>query len=436
MRAGSAAPLRASLAVSAAGTGIRVERAPGARSPGPTLRVDVGAVAANVRTIARRISAAGTGAEIMAVVKADGFGHGMVPVARAALAAGATWLGVTDVAEGTALRVAGIGAPVLAWLHPAGIDVEAAAGSRIDLAVASSEELAEVAAAAARLRQRRRGPLRPLAVHLHVDAGMARGGAPRADWPALTRLAVTAEGRGLVRIRGLMGHLSDADQADPERNRHGIRAVAAAERMLRTAGIVPARVHLGATAATLTDPATHHDLVRIGAGLVGIDPAEANAAHPVALRGASWLTAPVAHTATVPAGTPVGYGGRHTTAGSTNLAVLGVGYADGIPRGLAPEAAVAIGGERFRIVGRVSMDQIVVDTRDRRFPRGTLATIWGPRGGAAPSIQDWARWADTIPHEIVTGIGPRVRRSLVHETADGRAVESGSRGTGSEGAGA
>uniref|UniRef100_UPI000AE5C72A alanine racemase n=1 Tax=Microbacterium resistens TaxID=156977 RepID=UPI000AE5C72A len=163
MRAGSAAPLRASLAVSAAGTGIRVESATDAptstRSPGPTLRVDVGAVAANVRTIARRISAAGTGAEIMAVVKADGFGHGMVPVARAALAAGATWLGVTDVAEGTALRAAGIGAPVLAWLHPAGIDVEAAAGSRIDLAVASSEELAEVAAAAARLRQRRRGPL-------------------------------------------------------------------------------------------------------------------------------------------------------------------------------------------------------------------------------------------------------------------------------------
>lgn len=362
---------------------------------GPALRVDLDAVAANVRAISGR-----TGAAVMAVVKADAFGHGMIPVARTAVAAGASWLGVTEVAEARELRAAGLAVPILSWLHPSGIDVEGAIRGRIDVAVASPDEIDVVAAEAEAIG-------RPLRVHLQVDTGMARGGAAERDWLALMRAAADASARGAVRVIGTMGHLPDADRADPERNRDGSARLDRAERLAAEAGIRRGVSHLAATAATLTDPATHRDLVRIGAGLVGIDPSGT-----VALRGASRFTAPVVHSVRAAAGTAVGYGGTHVTEGTTNLAVLGVGYADGVPRGLAPEASVAIAGERFRIVGRVSMDQIVVDTRDRRFPRGTTATLWGAAGTSAPRIGDWAQWAGTIPHEIVTGVGPRVRKEI------------------------
>ncbi|WP_424937763.1 MULTISPECIES: alanine racemase [Bacteria] len=370
----------------------------------PTLTTDPAAVAANVRTIGGR-----TRAQVMAVVKADAFGHGMTAVARAALGAGATWLGVTDVAEALALRspadgAPGVGAPILAWLHPSGIDVEGAAWGRVDLAVGSTDELVAVIAARAH-RGSRAAAARPLRVHLQVDTGMARGGAMREEWPALFRIAATGVDRGIIRLVGLMGHLPDADLADPARNAEGVRSLSDAERLARAHGIALPLRHLAATAATLSDPATHADLVRIGAGLVGIDPSGT-----VPLRGASCLTAPIVHSTRVPRGTAIGYGGRHVTAEATHLAVLGLGYADGIPRTLSPEAGVAIAGERFRIVGRVSMDQIVVDTRARRFTRGTIATLWGPAGTAAPTVADWARWAGTIPHDIVTGVGPRVRR--------------------------
>lgn len=364
--------------------------------------IDLDAVAANVRTIAGR-----TSAQVMAVVKADAFGHGMADVARAALAAGASWLGVTDVAEGLELRSPaegpGIAAPVLAWLHPSGIDVAGAARGRIDIAVSSPDELLEVIAETLRMPRRAGG--RPIHVHLNVDTGMARGGAARGDWPALMALAARHARAGDIVVAGLMGHLPDADLGDPARNAAGLRLLDQAEGLARAAGLSVPLSHIAATAATLTDAASHRQLVRIGAGLVGIGPSGTTP-----LREASRLTAPVVHSSRVPAGTTIGYGGVHVTPDATNLAVLGVGYADGIPRAIAPDASVAIDGERFRVVGRVSMDQVVVDTRDRRFARGAIATVWGPTGAAAPTVRDWARWAGTIPHEIVTGVGPRVRR--------------------------
>ncbi len=148
-------------------------------------------------------------------------------------------------------------------------------------------------------------------------------------------------------------------------------------------------------------------MVRLGAGLVGIDPSETTELH-----GASHLTAPVVHSAAVEAGTPVGYGGTFVTDKPTNLSVLPLAYADGIPREISPDAAVAIHGRRHPVVGRVSMDQIVIDTGADYVPPGTAATVFGPRDGITPTIHDWARWAGTIPHTIVTGIGPRVKRSI------------------------
>ena len=356
----------------------------------PTLHTIPDAVAENLR----RVRAA-TSARIMAVVKADGYGHGAVTVARAAVDAGAEWLGVTDVAEAVALREAGLTVPILSWLNPSGVDAAAAAAHRVDIAVGSVEELRQLIADATD----------PVRVHLQLDTGMARGGAPLEEWPELLRLART--GRGRVDVVGVMGHLPRADEADPAANAAAVRRMRHGRDAVLRAGFGPVLVHLAATSGALTDPATHFDLVRVGAGLVGIDPSETTE-----LAGASRWTAPVVHSALVPAGTAVGYGGAHITDRRTHLSVVGVGYADGIPRELAPGAGVEIGGVRHPIVGRISMDQIVVDTGSALFPRGAVATVFGPEGGAVPSVQEWARWAGTIPHTIVTGIGARVQRSV------------------------
>jgi alanine racemase len=148
-------------------------------------------------------------------------------------------------------------------------------------------------------------------------------------------------------------------------------------------------------------------MVRFGAGLVGIDPSETTGLH-----GASRLTAPVAHSATVRAGSPVGYGGTYVTDTSTNLSVVPLGYSDGIPREISPDASVEIRGRRHPVVGRVSMDQIVIDTGADYVPRGSTATVFGPQDGVTPIIRDWACWAGTIPQTIVTGIGSRVNRTV------------------------
>lgn len=366
------------------------ERATLSRLHAPTLCTLPDAVAENVR----RVRTA-TSARIMAVVKADGYGHGAVPVARAAIAAGAEWLGVTDVAEATALREAGLAVPILSWLNPAGVDAATAAEHDIDIAVGSDEELRQLVADAED----------PVRVHLHLDTGMARGGSPLDEWPEL--FAAARAGRGRVEVVGVMGHLPRADEGDPEANAAAVLRMRQGRDAVLRAGLGPVLVHLAATSGALTDPATHFGMVRIGAGLVGIDPSERTV-----LTGASRWTAPVVHSALVPARTAVGYAGAYVTDRETHLVVVGVGYADGIPRELAPEAGVEIGGMRHPIVGRVSMDQIVVDTGEAGFPRGTIATVFGPEGGAVPSVQEWARWADSIPHTIVTGIGTRVQRSV------------------------
>ncbi|PRX97939.1 alanine racemase [Allonocardiopsis opalescens] len=358
----------------------------------PALRTIPAAVAANVAIARTR-----TRARIMAVVKADGYGHGAVTVARTAVAAGAEWLGTTDPAEAARLRAAGLTVPILTWLNPSGVDAGAAAAGGIDIAVGSPDELAAL------LEQ---SPSTAVRIHLHMDTGMAREGCPAAEWDALIALARQGQERGQVRVVGLMGHLPLADQADPEANAPAVSRLRQAARAVAAAGFDPPLTHLAASSGTLTDPATHFGMVRFGAGLVGIDPSGTTELH-----GASRLTAPVTHSAAVEAGTPVGYGGAYLTPRATNLSVVPLGYADGIPREISPDASVQIHGRRHRVVGRVSMDQIVIDTGAEHIPPGTTATVFGPRDGVTPTIHDWARWAGTIPHTIVTGIGSRVKRT-------------------------
>ena len=371
--------------------GVALRCRPGTFRP-PTLDTLPAAVTANVAELRAR-----TGATVMAVVKADGYGHGAVTVAEAAVAAGAGWLGTTSVAEAAALRAAGLAVPILTWLHPDGIDAGAAAVAGVDVAVGSVDELGALLARTAW----------PQRVHLHLDTGMARGGCPRREWDGLIALARRGHEAGSVRVVGVMGHLPLADRADPAANAPAVAGLREALHRIRAAGLGTPIAHLAATSATLTDPATHLGMVRVGAGLVGIDPSGT-----VALHGAARLTVPVVHTTAVVAGTPVGYDGTYVTDRATHLSVLPVGYADGIPRELSAAAGVELGGRRFRLAGRVSMDQIVVDTGAEAFPPGTAATVFGPDGGATPTVHDWARWAGTIPHTIVTGLGPRVRRSV------------------------
>lgn len=356
----------------------------------PQLVLDVGAVERNVRTI-RRVA----GTALLAVVKADGFGCGAEATARAALAAGATGLGTATLDEAVRLRRAGFAGRVLSWLHPVDADWETALRLRIDLGVSSVDHLRAVALAARRTGSTAR-------VHLHVDTGMARDGAPVREWRRLVREAAAA--LDAVETVGVMGHLPCADDPGHASNADGARLFLGAVAAARAAGLRPSLRSLAATEAALRLPGTAFDLVRVGGGLHGIGPG---------LEAAATLTAPVVLTRSVRRGTPVGYGHDGVAEADTVLATLPVGYADGLPRGLHPDAAVQLAGRRCRVVGRVSMDQVVVDAGPHGVRPGEVATVFGPGRGGAPTTADWARWAGTVERDVLTAIGPRVERAEV-----------------------
>lgn len=357
----------------------------------PELHVDSAAIASNVRR-----AATVSGAAVMAVVKADGFGAGAESTARTALAAGATWLGTATLDEAVALRRGGIAAPLLCWVLPVDAAWDAALRLRIDVAVASIRHLRAVVDAAARSGGRAR-------VHLHVDTGMARDGAAAEDRAPLIAAAATAERLGLIEVVGVMGHLPHADEPSDPSTAEGIAVFRRALAEVDAVGLRPAVRHLAATESALRLPEAAFDLVRIGAGLVGIGPG---------MRPALTLTAPVVLIRRAVAGTPVGYGHTARTARDTVLATLPLGYADGLPRRLADGAAVQIGGRRCPVIGRVSMDQTVVDTGPEGVDIGDVATVFGTGTSGEPTAADWARWAGTIEHDVVTGIGARVARVL------------------------
>lgn len=363
------------------------------RTRGAALQVDVTAIAENTRLLADRAAGA-----LMAVVKADGFGHGAARVARTALRSGASWLGVTSIDEALALRLDGITAPVLSWLNPVDAPFRQALAHDVDLAVPGREHLDAVAAAA-----RRSG--RPARVHLQLDVGMARDGAAPLAWARLCHAARRAEHDGTVRVLGVMGHLACADEPGHPANAAGRERYAWGVAVARRHGLRPPLRHLAATSATLTDPLSRHTLCRVGAGLVGIDPTGTTA-----LRGAMTLTAPVVSVREVAAGTPVGYGHQWVAGRATRLALLPLGYADGLPRCASGRAEVALRGRRCPVVGRISMDQVVVDVGALPVEVGDVATVFGPGGHGEPTVAEWAAWSGTIPHEIVTGLGARVRR--------------------------
>ncbi len=382
--------------------------------PGSEAIVDLAAVAHNVRLLAGC-----THAGLMAVVKADAFGHGVVPVARTALAHGAQWLGVTSCAEALALRAAGIGAPLLSWLHAPDEDFEPVISAGVDLSVSSPEYLDAIALAARRLAV-------PAAVHLKVDTGMSRNGASPADWPELLRWAGKWEREGCIEVRAVWSHLAYADHPDHPSVANQIGGFVEAVRIARGAGLDPALLHLANSAATLAVPAAHFDLVRLGIAIYGVEPV---AARSYGLRPALTLRAPVVMVRRVPAGTGVSYHHDHITAQETTLALVPLGYADGVPRSVVGRAQVLLGGVRCPIVGQVAMDQFVVDASAVDARGGTVrigdeVVLFGAGSGgggptAAPTVAEWAQWAGTNPHEILTGIGARVRRRYINDAWTG-----------------
>jgi alanine racemase len=358
--------------------------------------IDLDAIGHNTRLLAR--TAAGAG--LMAVVKADGFGHGAVRVAEAALAHGTSWLGVTSLREALELRSAGITAPILMWLYAPFETMDEALLADVDVSAASTTALETLARAAKRVG-------RPASVHLKADTGLSRSGATEAEWPDLLETAVRLRSAGLVEIRAVWSHLAHAeDPADPGLHQQ-LETFARMRAKARSADIDPALVHLGNSAAALQLPQAHFDLVRPGIALYGVEPVPGRV---FGLRPAMTLESTVILTKRVGPGTGVSYGPEHYTDRDTTLALIPAGYADGVPRRTGGRGWVSIGGVRFPIVGRVAMDQVVVDVGDHPVVAGDRVVIFGSGENGEPTVAEWAEWAETNPHEILTGIGTRVPR--------------------------
>lgn len=363
-------------------------------------RIDLDAIRGNVAALKVRAG----DAAVMAVVKADGYGHGIVESASAALEGGATWLGVAMADEALALRQAGIDAPTLAWLLGPADDWAAVASAGVDVGINATWALEKAVDAAAISGRATR-------VHLKVDTGLGRGGAQPAEWTELVAAAAKAEADATVEVVGIWSHLAYADEPRHPTIEAQRRAFNDALEVVEHAGIQPTVRHLANSAATLRLPETHYDLVRPGVAIYGLSPGpEVGDAAALGLTPAMTLTTQVALVKRVPAGHGVSYGHQYTTARETSLALVPLGYADGIPRHLTNLGEVAIGRRRYRVAGRVCMDQFVLDVGEDPVSAGDEVVLFGPGTSGEPTAEEWAAAIGTINYEIVTRVGARVPR--------------------------
>ena len=366
----------------------------------PEIVVDLAAIRHNVRWLASRTEAA-----MMAVVKADAYGHGMVEVARAAREAGADWLGVATLAEAVELRRSGDRGRLLAWIAAPGADYDEPLSLDVDVAAYSVAQLAEIDAAAARVGRRAR-------VHLKIDTGLSRGGATRADWDAVVAAAAAADHLDAVAV---WSHLACADDPDHPATKAQVAVFDDAVAVARAAGLPIEVRHLANSAGLLLHPDTHYDLVRCGIATYGLDPAP-GVTGPTELVPAMTVRGPVLIAKQIPAGAGVSYGHTFVAPDDMRVAVVPMGYGDGIPRAASSTAQVSIGGARRQVLGRICMDQFVVEGDG--VEAGEEAVLFGPGLAGEPTAQDWAEWCDTISYEIVTRMGGRQRRVHVDsETA-------------------
>jgi alanine racemase len=378
--------------------------------------VDLAAISGNVEALRRRIP----GPQLMAVVKADGYGHGMVPAARAALAGGAHWLGVVHVHEALALRQAGITARVLCLTGVPGAAHEDAVRGDIDLTADSVPLLTEIAAAAEAAGH-------PARVHLKADTGMSRGGATAADWPALVTAALAAQAAGQITITGIWSHMACADIPGHPSITAQLFAFKEAVALAEAAGARPELRHLANTAAAITRPDTWFDLVRPGGAVYGLATLPGGA--PGWLRPAMTVRTRLVLAKQVPPGTPVSYGHRYTTQGASTLGLIPLGYAEGIPRQASGTVEVQARGRRWRIAGTVCMNLSVLDFAAEPAVAGDEVVLFGPGDSGEPTAQEWADALGTISYEVVTGFARLLPRTYSQVAFRQEPTHTGTRAT-------
>jgi alanine racemase len=363
--------------------------------------IDLAAFRANVAALRAHVGSA----EVMVVVKADGYGHGMAACAREARLAGATWLGVATPAEALALREAGDSGRLLTWLYGVEEDLAPLVAADVDVSVQLVEQLSRLVAAAGTVERRAR-------VHLKLDTGLSRNGAAAADWPELCAAAAEAEDAGALEVVGVWSHLAAADEPGHPSVAAQVAAYQRGYEVARSAGLEPALRHLANSAGALVLPEARLDLVRVGIAAYGIDPAPGIAAAAgVRLQPVMSLRSQLVNVKPIAAGAGVSYGLTWTADRATTVGLVPLGYGDGIPRHASNRAEVGWAGGRAPIRGRVCMDQFVVELGPHASAEpGAEIVLFGSGADGEPTAEEWAEWCGTIGYEIVTRIGARVPR--------------------------
>lgn len=364
--------------------------------------IDLGAVRDNVSNLRARVATQ----YFLAVVKANAYGHGMVPVARAALAGGATHLGVADITEALELRSAGIEAPILTWLHDPNENFIAAVSAGITVCVSTEEQLSAVARAGELAGRAGEPPV----VHIKIDTGLSRNGAAESTWADIFGHAASLEKSQRIRVEGVFSHLSNASAADDlaqaRRFESGIDRA-------RAVGLNPSIRHLSASHAALTLPDLSYDMVRMGIAIYGISPDDSVAPQEFGLRPVMTLRGRVTAVREVPAGQGVSYDLTYRTEKATRLALVPLGYREGVPRAASDRGPVTLRGTRLRVAGRVAMDQFVVDCGDTQVVVGDEVVLFGDPERGHPTVADWAAATNTIGYEVVTRLGGRLAHTFV-----------------------
>ena len=367
--------------------------------------INLSAISQNFKSIKSR-----TSADVLAVVKADAYGHGLIPVSKALEEAGADWFGTALLEEAINLRKAGILKPIISWLTPLGEDFKSAIDLDIDLGIPSIDLLDEVIKAATLTGKTVR-------IHLEIDTGMSRGGA-LSEWDQLIKSVLAGVNLKQLKVIGIWSHFARADEPDELMNQEQLSLFEEKVNQAKAAGIDAQFIHIANSAALFTNKSSHKNIIRSGIALFGLSPdvKTIGDSSSLDLKPAMKLKAKLNLVKEVKAGSSVGYGGTAVLKSDTKLGVVALGYADGIPRSTNNLAGVFVDKKRAPIIGRVSMDQFVVDLGITSTAKtGDEVIVFGDGSSGEYTVDEWAKAANTINYEIITRIGPRVPRIYPRE---------------------
>ena len=367
--------------------------------------INLSAITQNFKSIKSR-----TTADVLAVVKADAYGHGLIPVSKALEDAGADWFGTALLEEAINLRKAGILKPIISWLTPLGEDFKSAIDLDIDLGIPSIDLLNEVIKAASLTGKAAR-------IHLEIDTGMSRGGV-LSEWDQLIKSVLVGVNLKQLKVIGIWSHFARADEPDELMNQEQLSLFEEKVNQAKAAGIDAQFIHIANSAALFTNKSSHKNIIRSGIALFGLSPdiKTIGDSSSLGLKPAMKLKAKLNLVKDVKAGASVGYGGTVVIKSDTKLGVVALGYADGIPRSTNNLAGVFVDKKRAPIIGRVSMDQFVVDLGITSTAKtGDEVIVFGDGSSGEYTVDEWAKAANTINYEIITRIGPRVPRIYPRE---------------------